>query len=82
MNSLQRYTATLEPTLQSIEKGQAFDIENLTKNANALITNSTDSDIKLMELTMRRIVSARKELAIQHNGLKPLFAAMKRKRRS
>lgn len=81
--SLQRYTESVEPLLTAVEKvsNNTFDALSKEVYSNAVSTHSIPGTIRQLEITLRRIVSARKELAIQANGLKPLLAHLKKMRR-
>lgn len=81
MNNLVRYTDSVEPMLQAIEKTDSIKLlRQVESEVNAVSTQTAGAMIDNLTLTLRRIVSARKELALQANGIKPLLATLKKRR--
>jgi hypothetical protein len=72
MSSLERYTKSIEPMLLSVENGNALAaVEAIIVEAQAGSLTKTNAEyIRSIKMTLRRIVSARKELALHANGLK------------
>jgi hypothetical protein len=72
MSSLERYTKSIEPMLLSVENGNALAaVEAIIAEAQAGALTKTNAEyIRSIKMTLRRIVSARKELALHANGLK------------
>lgn len=83
MNSLERYVNGIEPMLSNIENGNALKAINaiIAEAEAGALTVSNAENIQKMKMTLRRIVSARKELALQANGLKVAVKTLERVKR-
>jgi len=82
MDELQKYVSSVDVPLKYVESGNALRMLNqlAAVASNAMLTKPNSQMVEQLELTLKRIVSARKELALHANGLKPLLKTLKKVR--
>lgn len=82
MDALQKYVSSVEAPLKHVESGDALRLLNqlIAEASNTSLAKPNSEMVQELELTLRRIVSARKELALHANGLKPLLKTLKKVR--
>jgi hypothetical protein len=82
MNEVQKYVSSIDVPLKYVESGNALRMLNqlVAVASNTLPTKPNSEMVKQLELTLRRIVSARKELALHANGIKSFLRTLKKLR--